>query len=228
VPWEHCGNATITDDAVCPACGITKGQWTVQWNATRTFRVGRPRGMLNLELLDAEGAPVAGEPFLATLPDQVEHQGATDESGRAVVPSPDGACVVRFPERVEGDVEPPASATGSLGAGFRVPAGRKQTFRLTGVLTEFVIDDGDSGEAVGKGYTLTLPDGRTVDGTICGRKRVRVVTVKGGAGAKVKLDLRAEGAHAPAEEWDPKDADWGAHAHGDDAWDAGDDEGTSW
>jgi hypothetical protein len=180
--------------------------------------------MLNVELLDARGAPVAGEPFRALLPDGAESAGETDESGRAVVVTgAEGTCGLAFPERAPGDVRPPEGVGGERA--WQVPTGRKQTFRLAGLLTEFVLDAAHDVPVVGARFSAALPDGRRVEGTVGARKRVRVVGPEGGAGAKVQLELHLGGdepADAPEDPqhlYDGDDEDYGPacldhHVHG--------------
>lgn len=111
MPWEHCGNAELGDDAVCPGCGIAKAAWTVEWNVTRNFRVTRSSG-LRLEVVKgAEGAPVAGLAFFVIIGDR-RVSGVTDELGKATVPGvPDGAEVtLGFPGRGPGELIAPEGA----------------------------------------------------------------------------------------------------------------------
>jgi hypothetical protein len=42
MPWTHC-DAELPDDRAC-ACGVTKEQWTVEFNVTRRFQVQRRAG----------------------------------------------------------------------------------------------------------------------------------------------------------------------------------------
>lgn len=246
MPWSHCERDDIADDTTCPACGITKAQWTVQWNATRTFRVGRNAATLNVELLDGEGAPLAWERLVATLPDGQQAEATLDESGRAHIPAPAGArATLWFPDLPRGAVTPPGTATVLPAAGpdgpdrFEAPVGRKQAFRLDGVLTEFRLAPDGGVSLVGVPYALRLPDGTERRGHVDPKLRVRLVTPKGIAGAKVQLDLDLPEGHAilsdadgdgglepamhptPGDDVDLSEWDaWGLEKHGDEESDA--------
>src|SRR5258706_15631167 len=111
MPWAHCATDLSDDVAACPACGMSKTQWTVGFEATRTFKLSR-RAMLNLELADADGAPVASEAYRATFADGRTVDGALDEGGRAVVPATVGGPVsVTFPDLAPLDLVAPAGVT---------------------------------------------------------------------------------------------------------------------
>lgn len=101
MPWEHCG-AEILDDQLCPSCGVSKDAWTIEWNATRVFKVqrtGQKKHFLRLLLVDGAGAPVAGEPFSARLPDESVVEGALDDFGTAKLAATPGRALVCFPDR---------------------------------------------------------------------------------------------------------------------------------
>ncbi|MCO5169825.1 MAG: peptidoglycan-binding protein [Planctomycetes bacterium] len=127
MPWEHCGQDGIGDSDVCPACGVAKAAWTVEWNLTRNFRVTR-RPTLRLEVVRGpDDAPVAGTPWSVEVGEQTRG-GWTDELGKATVPGvADGAeCVVTFPAWAPGELlapdgaerlEPAADADDDLGPG---------------------------------------------------------------------------------------------------------------
>lgn len=137
MPWEHC-DRDLADDEVC-ACGLTKAQWTVEFNVTRTFRVKRTPA-LRLSLVDAAGGAVADEPWRATLSDGATHEGATDDLGTAKVACAAGTtATVALPRRRAGEVaavdEGVEAGAGPDGeATFRAAAGGRLRLRLGRVL----------------------------------------------------------------------------------------------
>lgn len=102
MPWEHCGRE-LTDDEPC-ACGLTKEQWTVEFNVTRSFRVRRAPA-LRVLAVDADEAPLAGERWRATLGDAAR-EGVLDDLGTARIPWPEGLdqATVAFPDRRPGEL----------------------------------------------------------------------------------------------------------------------------
>lgn len=104
MPWEHC-ETSIADHAACPTCGKSKTEWTLHWNVTRTFRIGKSKtggaSELRFTLLDWTDFPVVGEPFVVCLPDMCsEIHGKLNDYGLGKVPSPTaGQGGVRFPGR---------------------------------------------------------------------------------------------------------------------------------
>lgn len=137
MPWQHC-DRDLADDETC-ACGLTKAQWTVEFNVTRTFRVKRTSA-LRLSLVDAAGAAVANEPWRATLSDGALHEGVTDELGTAKVPcAEETTATVVLPRRRAGEVTAVdrgvEAAAGPEGeAGFRAAAGGRLRLQLGRVL----------------------------------------------------------------------------------------------
>jgi hypothetical protein len=104
MPWEHC-DETIPDDATCPVCGVSKEQWTCQWNVTRDFVVTR-RPLIKILLVDPAGDPVPAEPYSVELPDGSVVDGELDEGGYTkVVAGERGTATVTFPQRRVGSVE---------------------------------------------------------------------------------------------------------------------------
>jgi hypothetical protein len=126
VPWSHC-EREVGDAEACPACGVTKAQWTVQFNVTREFRVTR-RPALRLLVVGPDGErPVAGEPFRVELPGGQVVEGTTDELGTGKVQAPAaGECGVAFPRQGAGAVR----LDGQAGPTFRVPAAGRHRFVL--------------------------------------------------------------------------------------------------
>lgn len=141
MPWEHCGQPVPDDQELCPACGVTKAQWTVEWNVTRTFRVGGRRSpFVRVRVVDDQDAPVTGERVEAVGPDGVTVEGVLDDLGAAKLRAEvDGMYRVRFPDRAPGEVVREADAEGEAeGApapdddddGFAVERGRALNARL--------------------------------------------------------------------------------------------------
>lgn len=44
MPWTCCGDDLSDDLLRCPKCSAGKANWTVRFDKTRAFRVGRKRG----------------------------------------------------------------------------------------------------------------------------------------------------------------------------------------
>ena len=62
-----------------------------------------PTGIIEIELIDTENHPVAGESWELLLPDGKKRSGELDEKGYALITSvPDGSCQVTFP-RLDAD-----------------------------------------------------------------------------------------------------------------------------
>jgi hypothetical protein len=67
---------------------------------------------VELELLDDDGAPLAGERWVAKLADGTTREGRLGEHGRARLEVPAGPCVVTFPDRDQDDwIEAPVTET---------------------------------------------------------------------------------------------------------------------
>lgn len=184
MPWEHCGQPVL-DDQPCPACGVDKATWTLEWNATRTFKVTK-RPIVRFELLGEGGEPVVDEPFAVTLPDGSVVEGRTDELGQGKVPSPDaGDCLVRLTARDADEVEvardddeapPPETRTDD---GFPTRTGRTLRLREVGGF-ELQLTDDEGQPIADVDFHLELPDGSTARG-------------KGDAMGKVKKARAPEG-----------------------------------
>lgn len=105
MPWEHCGES-ILDDFPCPGCGITKEQWTLEWNVTRTFQV-KSKPTIRLGLVDPQELPVEGESFRVEFPGGDPQPGRFDDNGAAKVTSPaKGEATVVFPDRHPSELRP--------------------------------------------------------------------------------------------------------------------------
>lgn len=191
MPWEHCGQS-VSDDVACPVCALTKAQWSIKFDATRTFKVTRkPGAMLNLELVDLDLAPVHHEPFRAVLQDKQDIVGVTDLEGRSNIKSPAGKTTVDFHRLKARQLVRPKDAepASKVAARFLVPNGRKQTFQLTGIFLDFDVEaEGDFREVVGIPWVLETPDGLD-DGTLDETRRVRVFGPPDWVDKKVTLEL---------------------------------------
>jgi hypothetical protein len=175
MPWDHCGQ-TLADDADCP-CGVTKSQWTVNFQVTRPFRVTTGKKQVRITVIDAEDLPVANERFVVTGPDGVEVAGQVDAEGAGRVPcAAAGTYSVRFPDRLAADVtlaplddeavEPSPTAPAADGpARFEVAAGRRLRVRMRGHTFAVKVRGLDHGPAAGVVVTLTLADGTTREAT---------------------------------------------------------------
>lgn len=166
MPWEHCAAAITDETTVCPACGATKASWTVEFEATRTFRVAR-RPTLRFELLTRSDAAVADEPFVVTLPGGEVVEGRTDEFGFAKVVSPtEGPCRVSFPSRrgtrLSGAPPGPdghVTETGSAKRTFRAGGVSLRVRGASGATGADTLDWEDAGDARAEG---SAPDGERV------------------------------------------------------------------
>lgn len=102
--WEHCGESLVDTDATCPTCGITKQQWTVEFDVTREFKVRRQK-LIRVKLLTFSDDPMPGEPCEVLLPGGESAQVATDETGLAkAVARQAGQGTVRLTERTSAEV----------------------------------------------------------------------------------------------------------------------------
>lgn len=191
MPWEHCGQS-VADDVPCPVCALSKEQWSIKFDATRTFKVTRkPGAMLNVELVDLDLEPVHQEPFRAVLPDKKDITGVTDLEGRSNIKSPGGKSTVDFHRLKAKQLVKPKDAepAAKVAARFLVPNGRKQTFQLTGIFLDFDVEAEDEFmEVVGIPWVLVKPDGLE-DGTLDETRRVRVFGEPDWVDKKVTLEL---------------------------------------
>ncbi len=169
MPWEHCG-APVPDDEPCPACGITKQSWTVEWNATRTFAVKR-RPLVRLVLTDTGEAPITGEEFAVVFADGSEVTGVTDElgAGKAAAPTPTGRGTLRLPGLLQADVrevEPQVEVRSLDGGGVELTCeiGKRYTLRVERALELHFKRLGDP--RAGRSYRVRFDDGREVTGDL--------------------------------------------------------------
>jgi len=106
MPWSHCEEREIHDDSPCPTCGISKAQWTLEFNVTRQFVV-RSASALRVVLLDQDEEGVGEEPYRIELPDGTAQEGELDEHGTVKIRhSQEGEAKLSFPQRKPGWVQP--------------------------------------------------------------------------------------------------------------------------
>ncbi len=164
MPWDHCG-AAIADSDPCPGCGLSKAEWTVQADRTRTLRVNKTTrrqvvrdAWLELALLDAAGAPVAGAPYRVALPSGRVVAGALDAAGAArLTELPAGVCEVSFPDHAPEGVDCPTGARherrlGAAAGGLVLEAVLRTSRGEPLEHTAFVVRDAAGGE-VARGVT---------------------------------------------------------------------------
>lgn len=108
MPWEHCGES-ILDNEPCPGCGLSKTEWTLEVEVTRTFMVTGARrkkrkrdAWIEVQLLDAGGEPVADADYRIRLPSSKVAKGTLDAEGKARVEEiREGTCLVEFPDYLD-------------------------------------------------------------------------------------------------------------------------------
>jgi hypothetical protein len=168
MPWEHCGQPLLDDADACPACGAAKTSWTVDFDVTRTFKVGQ-RPIVKLGLEDAGGQPVAGAEYEVRLPGGGALTGRLDEHGYAkvVLPGPD-PCVVRFPDRRV--VRLPDAAGGAVergddGAFSCAPRVKTYAFRLDGRRVRLRLKEPTGELLAGARWSVELPGAPGREGT---------------------------------------------------------------
>lgn len=139
MPWPHCGN-TISDDQSCPACGLSKQEWSIKFNVTRPFQIAA-RPLVKLELRDEGGGYVADEPCLLKLPDGTEQSVRLNKAGYAKGTSKvPGMVEVIFPERA-GQVSCAHPDVERAGDSFFCPTSReKYEFRMADPLVALQVE----------------------------------------------------------------------------------------
>lgn len=162
MPWSHCGADDVPDTDPCPACGLSKSEWTVQLDRTRTLRLGSSSGRvarrdawLELALKDGAGRPVGGAAYRVALQSGRVLEGALGEDGAARLEKlPPGVCEVSFPEHgVEGlERETNARHEVRLGGGVRLEAVLRTSRGEPLEHTAFVVKDA-TGAEVARGET---------------------------------------------------------------------------
>jgi hypothetical protein len=197
VPWQHCDTAAIRDDEPCPACGITKEQWTVEFQVTRTFKVKR-RPQARLLLVDVDGDPVPGIAFRVERPDgQPPIEGATDELGAARIASDGGGvCALTFPGLPPDAVVDAESGAAGDGGRFDVDVGAQRRLRL--LMNRLLLRFRAFGRARGDVPWRLRFDGGERSGTLDAEGRVDVIIPREvetaelllGAGGRERYKLR--------------------------------------
>lgn len=205
MPWEHCGQP-LNDDQPCPACGVTKASWTVEFQATRTFKVTRKAGgaALRFAVLAGEGAAeraVPGVNWRLVREGAPELAGETDELGTSRVDAGPGAHALDLPDLQRDDLlavapEAPVEEAPGGGVRLRVSAGPRYTLRVRPRLELKLVSRGRP--LAGRRYRLRVGDDEDT-GTLDDRGVLRAVVRAGttpevwvddGAGGELHLRLR--------------------------------------
>lgn len=50
MPWTCCGRAVLDELSTCPTCGKAKGNWTLRFDKTRVFTLGKARTLARLRM----------------------------------------------------------------------------------------------------------------------------------------------------------------------------------
>lgn len=163
MPWACCDDSQIQDDLFnCPSCGKAKTKWTMRFNKTRVFSVGG--FWVKIELLDWNGVPVAGEPYVLKTPKGKLREGNLDEDGVAHEKKlPRGDCVVWFPER-EWVYDPEDG----------IPA------RISDAWIEVELLDADGTGVPQEPYRITDADGTKHEGELDHKGRVKIEKIPHG------------------------------------------------
>lgn len=158
--WEHC-DQDVPDTDACPTCGKTKAQWTVEFQATRTFTVRR-KAVLRIELLDADEEPVGGERVEVERPDGSREESETDELGRAAFAPGPGRYQLTFPDRPQAEVSRVGAAPEGVEdaregeqARFECAPGKRRRF-LVGARLQLVLHDASGEPLAGARYLLEV------------------------------------------------------------------------
>jgi hypothetical protein len=100
------------DTDPCPECGLSKAEWTIKVEATRTFQVATRRrkkkrtGWIEVQLVNWTGAPMSGAAYRIALPSGQVKKGELDADGLVRLEQlPEGACEVSFPGNLDEGVE---------------------------------------------------------------------------------------------------------------------------
>lgn len=157
--WAHCGDDAVLDDQRCPACGMSKAEWTVKVGATRVFKLSVVKrkvdaGWLELALLDPDGRPAAAPtPFTVDLANGRRVQGTLVDGAARLDGLPEGACRVTLeglrprpadalePADPEGPRLLVADAAPDDGSGFECATGAAHGLRRCHWLEVQVLDD---------------------------------------------------------------------------------------
>ncbi len=127
MPWAHCDQSILDTDS-CPTCGLSKAEWTIQVDLTRTFQVAgsnAKRSWIEVQLLDDSGDPKAGADYRLVLPGNRVKKGKLDDEGLVRVDKlRDGVCKVSFPGTIDEAAQRPTGSRhvfGPLVAKFEIP-----------------------------------------------------------------------------------------------------------
>lgn len=208
MPWTHCGNDAIADDATCPACGLTKAGWTIHFDLTRTFTISSSKKLkkvVKLVLSDGEGGYPAGERYRVELPDGTSVDGELNRAGYAKVDSKEaGPAVISFPDRAPGAVTTATEGVEEAAPGrFVSPVGGAKvefTLRAVQAWIELEARDADGAPLAGEPYELRLGDGTVRTGVLDEQGLARVEGVPSGDSA-VRFGERARDARTPPAPW---------------------------
>lgn len=142
MPWMHCEETLSDTITTCPACGVAKAAWTVEFEVTRSFTVRR-RKLLRVKVVTFSDDPMPGEPLEVRPPEGDAIEASTSETGLAKVQAGGGECRVLLPERSgdevaeargdsedEGDGEGEGEQAGSAGGSAEFSASAGGTLRL--------------------------------------------------------------------------------------------------
>ncbi|HBP17055.1 MAG TPA: hypothetical protein DEA08_04565, partial [Planctomycetes bacterium] len=139
----------------------TKAEWTVEFQATRTFTVRR-KAVLRIELLDAREEPIAGERVEVERPDGSREEAETDELGRAAFAPGPGRYRLTFPGRAQAEVTRSGSAPEGVEdaregdqASFECTPGKRRRFQV-GARLELVLHDARGEPLAGARYVLEV------------------------------------------------------------------------
>lgn len=196
MPWEHC-DQPLNDDQPCPACGITKASWTVEFQATRTFKVTRRAGGTALRFAVLAGddeRAVPGVNWRLVREGQPELLGETDELGTARVEAGPGAHALDLPDLRRDDLlgvapEAPVEEAPGGGVRLRVSPGPRYVLRVRPRLELKLVSRGRP--LAGRRYRLRVGDDED-QGTLDEHGVLRAV-VRAGAAADVWVDDGAAG-----------------------------------
>lgn len=200
--WDCC-QLTHPDSEACSECGKTKAQWTIEFEATRTFTVRR-KAVLRIELLDARDEPIEGERVEVERPDGSREEAQTDELGRAAFAPGPGRYQLSFPERAQAEVsregDPPEGvedAREGEQASFECAPGKRRRF-LVGARLQLVLHDASGEPLAGARYRLEV-GGSTREGeTLSEGERAGLVDEELPAGAtEAILTVWPEGGEGP-------------------------------
>jgi hypothetical protein len=172
MPWEHCQSPAIADDVACPACGITKIEWTIKVGSTRVFKLGAKSCKVVVRTTD--GGYAEGAACRMALPDGTVAELELDDGGYAKANSKvAGDVLVSFPGRKvaladEGTGARPAPDA-PPGTAFLCPVGKdKHEFRLVaaGRWVELSLVDDRGLVVADEPYVARLADGTLRRGTL--------------------------------------------------------------